>query len=334
MKKTVLITLALLGLSNLVAQTDCTYVPATDSVVITEGNTVTVKEKLVIKYDLLGYPVQRFVYKSNVLVDKDSIYYSGNYRVDSIIRKNVTTGAKATYKKTYSYDANNNLTALSVTNSAGTTESATFTYSSNVLTSITTSSGVTMNSITFNGSGNFASGQIVVSVGGFSLNQAASFSFDANTNIFKKYRALSDEPLSMFTTNNLKEISALNVPAATATYTYTAQNLPYSIIRTEAVSGTGNTATDFYTYDCAASLLVNVNDVTIENSSDAWPNPSVTGIFEIKENASQITVTDMQGKTVLNTSGNKIDLSSEKSGLYFAKISTSNKTQLVKLIIE
>lgn len=334
MKKKILITLALLGLSNVNAQIICNLVPATDSVLIKESNTITVNEKLAIQYDLTGQPVRRLVYKSNVLVEKDSIYYGSNFRVDSVIRTNINTGAKATYKKTYAYDANNNLTSLSVTNSAGTTESATFTYASNVLTGITTSSGITMSEITFNANGNFTSGKIIVEFMGNSYNSAASFTFDSNENIFKKFRALSDEPLSMFTTNNLKQITALSIAAATGTYTYTSNNLVASIVRSEAVSGTSNTATNYYSYDCSENLPVSIADEKIELSSDVWPNPSSSGVFVIKTNASSIIVTDLNGKEVLNTSGNNIDLSTQKSGLYFAKVKSENKTQLFKLVVE
>jgi hypothetical protein len=70
-----------------------------------------------------------------------------------------------------------------------------------------------------------------------------------------------------------------------------------------------------------------------------YPNPT-RNILHIKQGASQndleISIIDVNGKIVLNTSNtslNQIDISSLDKGLYFAKVKTSNgKTQIEKII--
>ncbi len=75
--------------------------------------------------------------------------------------------------------------------------------------------------------------------------------------------------------------------------------------------------------------------VELNNDIQIFPNPS-KNIFKIKgDNISDIEVLNMAGAVVLkNTDITQIDMSSQKSGIYLAKIKQGNKTVVKKLVKE
>jgi hypothetical protein len=68
---------------------------------------------------------------------------------------------------------------------------------------------------------------------------------------------------------------------------------------------------------------------------NAWPNPSPGGVFNVQypEHTNQTGLFDLTGKPILNwNKGDKIDLSTYPSGLYFLKIQTKEGTRSLKLM--
>ena len=69
-----------------------------------------------------------------------------------------------------------------------------------------------------------------------------------------------------------------------------------------------------------------------------YPNPC-TGIFTVRgENITKITITDINGKTILTKEDivefNNIDISQKSKGVYFVKVTTENSVAIQKLVLE
>lgn len=100
-----------------------------------------------------------------------------------------------------------------------------------------------------------------------------------------------------------------------------------------------------YEYDPATGMSIN----TIDNDFEVYPNPSDTGIFNVKwaKNVStekiDVDVFDMEGKIIaqnqfdnLLSNGQqlcKIDLSEKKSGMYILRLSNRLRCQSYKLVL-
>lgn len=77
---------------------------------------------------------------------------------------------------------------------------------------------------------------------------------------------------------------------------------------------------------------INTNNITI------FPNPS-TGIFNIRnKNAKQIEILNLNGQVIkykkINSENYSFDLSNQKKGVYFVRLTTNNNTFVRKLIIK
>jgi len=115
-------------------------------------------------------------------------------------------------------------------------------------------------------------------------------------------------------------------------------------------SGTGilgdpNIAVTAGTYSVAFNRLDRVynftvlsNDNFVKYNFDFYPNPTnnVWNFRSVTNVLSAISVVDALGKTVINVTPNSlettIDASSLSSGVYFARVTSDNKTQTVKLV--
>jgi polyhydroxybutyrate depolymerase len=77
--------------------------------------------------------------------------------------------------------------------------------------------------------------------------------------------------------------------------------------------------------------LVGINEIRKEHSVNIYPNPS-EGIVSIEGSFSFATLFDINGKLLIETSKDKIDLSSYAKGVYFIRIISENKTIIKKLV--
>lgn len=298
----------------------------------TSNGTDIVHTKLL--YDINGNPVQRNNYvpanPSFQTLKFIEVYYYNGTKLDSII--GFTDESKTTkndvYKR-FTYDVNGNLIKV-VNKPEGTTEEvSTFTYASNKLSSITSSS-FTVSGITFNGSNNLSTAKVVIS--GFTVT--GNFASDTKINPFSGKLGLNDDVLSYFNTNNVLTFGATGVDAVTIVYSYDGNNRPIHSKRSEKVIGT-NTLGSEITYGCLSdALLTSTRDEKISITSNISPNPSTDGIFNIAENIESVTVRNLTGSVVLQSTANKIDLSAQKSGIYILEIKTKDGLKMAKVVKE
>ena len=103
-----------------------------------------------------------------------------------------------------------------------------------------------------------------------------------------------------------------------------------------AVPGTYSVALNRMTKAYAFTVLS--NDNFVKYNFDFYPNPTnnVWNFKSITNVLNAISVVDALGKTVINVTPNTlettIDASSLSAGVYFAKVTSDNKTQTVKLV--
>ncbi len=103
-----------------------------------------------------------------------------------------------------------------------------------------------------------------------------------------------------------------------------------------AVVVTNGTCVD--TSACVSIYSVGINGNAIANSVSVYPNPS-SGMFTIEStNRSQVIVTSVLGEIVFNqmmeVGKHNIDLQNQANGVYFVKVISNNKQQMIKLIKE
>ncbi len=79
---------------------------------------------------------------------------------------------------------------------------------------------------------------------------------------------------------------------------------------------------------------VGINSIS-KNGFSIYPNPTNGKInIETQEQIEQITIIDITGKTIIETTNTEIDLSKQKIGTYFLKIETENGIFTEKIIVE
>lgn len=89
----------------------------------------------------------------------------------------------------------------------------------------------------------------------------------------------------------------------------------------------------------ASPSFVGINELTISNTFEMYPNPATTQLYIHSKNKNVIgfTIFDSNGNLIMeekqHSSGNPINLTSLPSGMYFVKINTENGIETKKLII-
>lgn len=91
-------------------------------------------------------------------------------------------------------------------------------------------------------------------------------------------------------------------------------------------------------WDLSKDVFASINDKQ-KQQVGFYPNPVTNGSLNLKSSVNsekQVEIFDLVGKRVLNqnTSSNKIDVKSLKTGVYVLKVVTDNKTTTSKLIIK
>jgi uncharacterized membrane protein len=93
--------------------------------------------------------------------------------------------------------------------------------------------------------------------------------------------------------------------------------------------------------NCSSITNININAPSL-NSISIYPNPS-NGLFTISNTINtdklEVTIINTLGQTVMietakNTNQLSFDLSKMSKGIYYAKVTTNEGTQLFKLILE
>ncbi|WP_297094746.1 cyclophilin-like fold protein [uncultured Draconibacterium sp.] len=82
-----------------------------------------------------------------------------------------------------------------------------------------------------------------------------------------------------------------------------------------------------------ADVTTDVAEIATENDFQIYPNPvldilNVSGQFEI------LTLMDIQGRSILKTNDNSIDVSQVKPGIYFLKIEAADKVVAIKKVLK
>ena len=101
-----------------------------------------------------------------------------------------------------------------------------------------------------------------------------------------------------------------------------------------------NTPAFFCIDDIQCSPFININETGKDNQLSVYPNPAQNfiSINSIQEKISKIEIINMEGISLKEeyvsplSNYNTIELSELNSGIYFLKITTSNKTKLIKII--
>jgi hypothetical protein len=258
----------------------------------------------------------------------EKYYYNGT-RLDSLIgfTDDQFTTKNDVYRK-YTYDANNNLTSETKKVIGRDEEVTTFTYTSNVLTAVT-SPAFSITNVTFN-AGNLKTASANIPPFG---SVTGTFASDTKINPFSGKLGLNDDFLSYFNANNVTSFGASGVNALTITYKYNSDNRPTYLKRTETLIG-DNVLGSAITYGCLNDFLTAVNDTKITQTNNISPNPSTDGIFNIAENMELVTVRNLSGSVVLQSTDNKIDLSAQKSGIYILEIKTKDGLKMAKVVKE
>lgn len=280
-------------------------------------------------YNEAGLPFVRRTYDpaTQAVLGVEEYYYTGN-RLDSIIgfTDESTTTKNGKYRR-YEYDANGNLTK-ETKNLATEQEVTTFTYTNNKLSGVS-SADFTVTNVTYNtATNNLSAAKAVTQFGEFD----GTFSSDDNINPFSGKLGLNDDILSYFNTNNLLKFVALNQDVFSIVYTTNADKRPTRIVRTELVTNSVGRST--ITYGCLNDLISSVSDNKISQTSNIAPNPSKDGLFQINEDMNSVVVRDVTGAFVLETANNKLDLSAQKSGMYFLEIKTDSGVKIAKIVKE
>ena len=82
-----------------------------------------------------------------------------------------------------------------------------------------------------------------------------------------------------------------------------------------------------------------INNVAVKNSQNIqtsiYPNPTNGKInIETQEQIEKITILDISGKIIIETTNTEIDLSKQKTGTYFVKIETASGILTEKIVVE
>lgn len=333
MKKTFTFLFALLAAYTSQSQTcTSTVIISGSKDTLTSGTDVQISHSSLL-YSTNGLPAQRQVMyiaggtTSNYV---EKYYYNGT-RLDSLIgfTDDQFTTKNDVYRK-YTYDANNNLTSETKKVIGRDEEVTTFTYTSNVLTAVTSPAfsitEVTFNSSTQNLSGAKANIPPYGSVTG-------TFISDTKINPFSGKLGLNDDFLSFFNKTNVISFGLGSAHAFDVAYKYNSDNRPTYLKRTEQLIGDNILGSEI-AYGCLNDFLTAVNDTKITQTSNISPNPSADGIFNIAENMESVTVRNLSGSVVLQSTDNKIDLSAQKSGIYILEIKTKDGLKMAKVVKE
>lgn len=325
----------LLGLLSLTwvaqAQTcpDSPVVIASTKDSVYSGTTLKTVTHTSLWYNEAGLPFVRRTYNPNTqeVLTVEEYYYTGT-KLDSIVAfTDETTTTKTGNGTKFEYDANGNLTK--VTKTVGSKQEVTsFTYTSNKLSSVT-SAQFTVTNVTFNSANNLNTAEGTLP---FIGKVTGTFSSDANINPFSGKLGLNEDVLSYFNTNNLLNFEAQGTALFSVDYTINSDKRPTRIVRTELV--TNSIIKSTITYGCLKDLISSVNDTKITQTSNIAPNPSKDGLFHIAEDMNSVIVRDVTGAFVLETNNNRLDLSAQKSGMYFLEIKTDSGLKVAKIVKE
>jgi len=80
-------------------------------------------------------------------------------------------------------------------------------------------------------------------------------------------------------------------------------------------------------------IFIGIENNLNKNEIVIYPNPTRGKIRVKAENIENIEVLNLQGKEILNSKKQEIDLRKEPKGIYIIKVTTSNGTAVEKLIL-
>ncbi|BDS10554.1 T9SS type A sorting domain-containing protein [Aureispira anguillae] len=104
-------------------------------------------------------------------------------------------------------------------------------------------------------------------------------------------------------------------------------------------NGFDPTTNSSWTKDVTANWNTSCNTLDIEDiefakSISLYPNPASNIVMIEMDNLQSVKVVDMQGKEVLKSTNNKIDVSALKTGMYFVKITNNNGNIATKKLLK